>query len=302
MNTIYKMPDKGDPSDVLQLFPKYNLQLLCCRYWLLENWEFRELSYPYWRIYINDQPGASIKHNNTTVNLSPDKFIVIAPNTSYSSQLFDNAIPVSGYCLNGQRLNYENIESESKSKNTIQHLFLHFNLGIPYDNISPGIYEFSLTSHLKDKLTIIKQHLMVENAHFNFYTVLTIHSLISDLLSKIPGNNWDLLSNDYRIIDVLNFIENNLDSNLSNEILAEKTHLATNAFTRLFKQEVGFPPQQYVKKKKIDKACVLLHHFDFSIEKISKDTGFADRYHFSKIFKHVTGLSPAKYRKEFVVS
>ena len=64
MNTIYKVPDVGDPSDVLQLFPKFNLQLLCCRNWWLKRWEFRELSYPYWRIYHNSSVGAVITYEN----------------------------------------------------------------------------------------------------------------------------------------------------------------------------------------------------------------------------------------------
>ena len=77
--------------------------------------------------------------------------------------------------------------------------------------------------------------------------------------------------------------------------------MATNAFTRLFTDELDISPQRFVKKKRIDKACVLLHHFDYSIDRVASETGFSDRYHFSKIFKQITGFSPAKYRKEFGV-
>ena len=63
MGTLSKVPDRGDPSDVLQLFPRFNLQVLCCRYWWLKRWEFRELSYPYWRVYHNSREGAVINFN-----------------------------------------------------------------------------------------------------------------------------------------------------------------------------------------------------------------------------------------------
>lgn len=57
MDALKKIPDKGDPSDIIQLFPRYNLQLHCCRYWWLQHWEFKELSFPYWRIYHNSYQG-----------------------------------------------------------------------------------------------------------------------------------------------------------------------------------------------------------------------------------------------------
>jgi transcriptional regulator GlxA family with amidase domain len=109
------------------------------------------------------------------------------------------------------------------------------------------------------------------------------------------------MSKDYRILQVLSHIESNLDGELSNSSLADHARLATNAFNRLFTEEVGTSPQKYVKKKKIDRACSLLHHSNYSIEKVAAETGFADRYHFSKIFKIHTGLSPARYRKQFRV-
>ncbi|MFC2090659.1 hypothetical protein ACFLT1_07745 [Bacteroidota bacterium] len=70
---ISRLPDKGDPSNILQLFPQFNLQLLCCRYWWLKNWEFDELSHPYWRIYWNPEPGATIIYENNEIRLDADK-------------------------------------------------------------------------------------------------------------------------------------------------------------------------------------------------------------------------------------
>jgi len=79
VSALSKVPDKGDPSDIQQLFPRFNLQLLCCRYWWLKRWEFRELSYPYWRIYHNTSEGAVLTFKgkeykpwkHTQINFSP---------------------------------------------------------------------------------------------------------------------------------------------------------------------------------------------------------------------------------------
>ncbi|GAF01959.1 helix-turn-helix domain-containing protein [Saccharicrinis fermentans] len=181
----------------------------------------------------------------------------------------------------------------------ILHLFIHFNIGMPYDNISPGIYIFDLTEHLREKLQIIKRHLNYENARFSFYSSLAIQSLIGDLLAELPEESWDLVTKNHRILEVLNYVEMNVGRELNNQILANRARLATNAFTRLFTEEIGVSPQKYVKRKRIDKACILLHHSNMSIDEVAVKTGFADRYHFSRIFKQLTSIAPAKYRKEY---
>lgn len=298
MDSFSKIPDKGDPSDILQLFPSYNLQLLCCRYWWLKKWEFRELSYPYWRVYFNKQEGAFINYKGQEYELSPDKIILIAPNTSFATHLSNNQIPDKEDSLEGGRVGERFSEAELVSQKCIPHLFIHFNIGMPYDNISPGIFVFEQNDHLREKISFITQHLNTDFARFDFHSVLIIHSLISDLLSTIPGQSWTPISKDPRILEVLTYIENDLDKDLSDTRLAEETNLSTQFFRRLFKNEVGVSPKKYVIKKRIDKACALLHYSKVSIKEIAVLTGYSDRYHFSREFKKQKGVSPAKYRKE----
>ncbi len=106
MNALLKVPDKGDPSDIQQLFPRFNLQILCCRYWWLKRWEFRELSYPYWRIYHNTSEGAVVTFNGKEYALHPDKVLMVAPNTAYSTQINDFKVPDDGYRLLGARIGH----------------------------------------------------------------------------------------------------------------------------------------------------------------------------------------------------
>ncbi len=295
------LPYKGDPSDAIQSFTPYNLNLLCCRYWWLKRWEFRELAFPYWRVYYNNCEGAYIETHDQTYALSPDKLYLIAPNTSYSTHLYEHHIPSKGFALQGNHITTDYLSNAQSHIKSIRHLFIHFNIGIPYDNISPGIFIIDLTPHIEEKINIITNHLIQNHKQFNFHSTLAIHSLIGDILNALDESNWELKANDNRIIEVLGHIENQITSNLSNEQLADYCQLSTNAFIRLFKEELGISPQHYVRQKRIDKACVLLHHSEKSIEDIAFQTGFANRYHFSRIFAQVTGLSPAKYRNEFKI-
>lgn len=301
MTAIFKEPDKGDPSDIQQVFPRFDFHLLCCRYWWLKNWEFNELSNPYWRIYHNNHHGARINFNGKDYYLGPDKIALIMPNTPFSTRLYNHTIPEKSYVLKGGRIMGSNISNMTSRENLISHLFIHFNLGSIYDNAKPGVFLFDSDSFCNEKITAITKYIVTNYTTFNFQMALTIQSLVASILMKAPGNVWELPSNDSRILDTLNYIETNPTKDLTNLALARRVGLAINSFTRLFTNELDFAPQRYVKKRRINKASVLLHHTHKSIDEIATRCGFADRYHFSRVFKQVNNISPAKYRRDFMM-
>lgn len=294
----------GDPSEIIQSFPKFNLQMHCCRYWWIKNWEHKNLSFPYWRIYNNVQKGAFMEYNGQIHEMHPNTLYLIAPNTNYSSRLYDNSIPNEGYNLTGGRIS-ETTKKENRTllkEGAIEHLFIHFTLGYPYDNISPGIYTFHMDKHLKNKIKRLRNYLTKNVAQFNFTIFLTIQSLICELLSGLSENEWKYPVRDVRIAKVISYIENNISKEFSNESLAGIANMATNAFSRLFKEYTGETLQNFVKKKRINSACLLLLHSDLSIDEIAEKTGFANRYHFTRIFSRIMGNAPARYKKDGLFS
>ena len=53
----------------------------------------------------------------------------------------------------------------------------------------------------------------------------------------------------------------------------------------------------HLKQRRIEKASILLHHTDHSIDEIAELCGFGDRYYFTRVFTRQLGLGPAAYRK-----
>jgi len=290
----------GDPSEIIQSFRNFNLQIHCCRYWWVTNWEHKELSFPFWRIYSNVQEGGFMEYRGQIYEMEPNKLYLIAPNTNYSSRLYNNHIPEEGYNFTGGRIS--DIDKELLNKlikdGAVEHLFIHFTLGYPYDNVSPGIYIFNKDKHLDDKINILRDYLTRNVAQFNFTVSLTIQSLICDLLINMGEEKWKDPIRDVRIAGVINHIENNIDNDFTNESLANIANMATNAFSRLFKEHTGSTVQHFIRKKRVNKACLMLLHSNHSIDEVADRTGFANRYHFTRIFKKVRGHTPAKYRKD----
>jgi transcriptional regulator GlxA family with amidase domain len=98
---------------------------------------------------------------------------------------------------------------------------------------------------------------------------------------------------------VLREIEDHISEELTNKRLAKVANMAVNSFARVFKEEIGLPPQHFVRERRVQKTSILLHHTTEPIEEIARLSGFCDRFHLARVFKEVTTYSPAQYRKQF---
>ncbi|HEY5590135.1 MAG TPA: AraC family transcriptional regulator [Paludibacter sp.] len=296
---FFNVPDKGDPSNIPQLFSGLNINLLCCRFWWLKNWESRNMSFPYWRIYWNKSYGGIISFAGKTIELTPNQVILIPPYTAFSSRLKENTIPPSGYNLEGGRVGDGETEADFLREGAVLHLFIHFNLGMPYDFIAPQLFSFEVSNDLRIDLEELSFSLQQNNVQLSVQSGLLIYKIIILAVSQIPKEFWNLATTDQRILNVLRDIEDHISEELTNKRLAQVANMAVNSFARVFKEEIGIPPQKFVRERRVQKTSILLHHTAEPIEEIARLSGFCDRFHLARVFKEVTSYSPAQYRKQF---
>jgi len=67
-------------------------------------------------------------------------------------------------------------------------------------------------------------------------------------------------------------------------------------FFRMFKSQTGTTPIDYVKRRRLREALLLLRESDLNISEIGDKVGWPDQFYFSKLFKAEIGLSPSAYR------
>ena len=285
----------GDPSSNKQNFMEVKLKLLCCRYWHLDLWDCHDMIFPFWRIYWNRNEGGELRLQEDVYKMTPDYLYIISPFTSFSTRFSKNHKYNSGIHVSGKNLSEGHNETYYE-ENSLIHFFTHFNLGIPFDNVFPGIFKIELTNHLIEGLIYLTNRLKIENHDFKLTFNLKLQSLIREALSHIGSELWKTIKIDSRVLTVHRYIEAGVGEKLSNSELAAIVNMAPNSFARLFKEEMNVTLHQFVQNRKIAKSCELFEHTNKSIEDVAFNLGFSDRYHFSRVFKSVTGLTPASYK------
>ncbi len=95
-------------------------------------------------------------------------------------------------------------------------------------------------------------------------------------------------------------IENELISSIYNNTglkeISARLFISRAHLIRLFKEQKGITPYQFILSEKIKVAKALLSSTELSVKSIADKLCFADEHYFSHLFKQKTGLSPLKYK------
>jgi AraC family transcriptional regulator len=100
-----------------------------------------------------------------------------------------------------------------------------------------------------------------------------------------------------RLKEVLGYVEDHLSRSLGLAELAGVAGLSTSHFKSVFQKTVGLPPHQYVIRRRVERAVVLLREGDMPIARVALDTGFCHQSHLAMHMQRVLGLSPRDVRE-----
>lgn len=95
----------------------------------------------------------------------------------------------------------------------------------------------------------------------------------------------------------VNYIDENLQEEISTEKLAEMVSLSPFYFQRLFKRLVNKPVQEYVKLRRLSEAIIKLQTGEQRILDIAFMYGFSSHASFTRAFKETYGITPEEYKK-----
>ena len=94
------------------------------------------------------------------------------------------------------------------------------------------------------------------------------------------------------------YIERHLEEELSIASLASYAGYMEYYFSKKFKRELGLTPAEYIRKKRLEKAALLLRSSDLDAQQIATRLQFCSQSYFTDCFRKEYGISPTKYRQE----
>lgn len=90
-----------------------------------------------------------------------------------------------------------------------------------------------------------------------------------------------------------------LGENVDLEALARKLGLGYSYFRRVFREQTGLSPWQYLLRSRLARAQRIMAAGDETLAAIAESAGFGSAFHLSAAFKKVHGVSPDIWRRKF---
>ncbi len=126
---------------------------------------------------------------------------------------------------------------------------------------------------------------------------LTLHLLTNYGTTKPVARKLSGGLSGFKLRRVKEFINENLQEDLSLTEISAVADLSQFHFARAFRKTTGLTPQQFLMQQRIERAKELLSKNDIPIVEVSLRTGFKNQRHFTSLFRKFTSLTPKTWRE-----
>lgn len=235
----------------------------------LRDWSYPDCAAPYWRVYWNEKGRGLVGYEGRAYALQGKTVLLIPPETHFSAE----------------------------TVSPMDHLYIHFLAGPPFDRPKPGIARWKAEGEELEELIRLAAAADIQGAAAVLQSAALLASaLCYRMLARFPRELLESGEGQAMAGRVEELVLSRLAEKPSNEELARELGASVPTIERRLRFETGRSLHAYVLELKLREACFLLRHSEESVEEIAEALGFADRSHFSRAFASFRGLSPAAYR------
>jgi AraC-like DNA-binding protein len=143
---------------------------------------------------------------------------------------------------------------------------------------------------------------MDDNSHKDVIADFALKELLIRLMQTQARSlvEKNTLKNQSRISFVADFIKKNLHQKLSIDAIAKMAYVSKSNFFKMFKQELGISPNEFIIHERIKKAKELLNQKK-SVSETAFSTGFSDTNYFIRVFKQIEGVTPKIFQNKKLI-
>jgi AraC-like DNA-binding protein len=266
--------------------------------WHDGDWNFKEISSPFTRIYYVTEGTATVTLESGTYTLSPGHLYIIPAFMRHTDacegifrhyylHIYENVSKNSGI-IEQYQFPFE-IEGEQMDLLLIGELCRrHASMALKASN--PEIYDN--TKNLIDSVSAFRQRPEWDRV----MTTGTLYHLIGRFIYYGRPKYQSAHPHVRCALDLINSRPSEL---LRVENLAAEIHITPDYLIRLFKKHLGCTPAQYIIDRKMMQAKLMLATESTLTKEIAYALGYDNPAYFSHIFRKLTGSTPTEYRNAF---
>jgi len=271
-----------------------NLVFLCKHFWNVHYVCKPHTHLEYELIYIVGGEG-ELASDNINYRLAPGDLLVVEPGETHTGSAHpENPFEMLtlGYQFNARRLYAD------PALFGLDQVFLHLLQAYKkkykrYAIHDCGCIEPVLTKLLEETIHDRRCRKELMRAYLIEFFTLMIRKIES--LVDLQAESLDSVE---AIIRAKRFIQSNFHKPINLEEIADAACLSKSHFCRVFKEETGFTPIEYVNFIRLEKAMTLLWYSNYTLTEIAEHVGFSSIHYFSRSFKKHNGVSPLQYRQQ----
>lgn len=170
------------------------------------------------------------------------------------------------------------------------------------EHVPPGVVQGAISSPLSCYELIKRLRLMLDDQSIHEH--LASRGVLLELLIRLLDPQHHKPTVGHRQESLAHQIRSTLDQAMAKQgntiairpLLSSMGH-SYEHLARIFRQQYGLTPLDYVQSIRIERARHLLRHTDDKLHTVAHAVGYRDAIYFSRLFKQHTGMTPGAYRK-----
>lgn len=125
--------------------------------------------------------------------------------------------------------------------------------------------------------------------------ILALHATLCEMYL---GKNERESKPSRRLIDVEEYIERNIDKDVSPYEIAEALHISYSHLSRIINEELGYSIGELIIRMKINYAeSLMTGEGERGITEIALSVGFGSASYFTRVYKRMRGVTPTAFRR-----
>ncbi|WP_171643763.1 helix-turn-helix domain-containing protein [Paenibacillus phytorum] len=163
--------------------------------------------------------------------------------------------------------------------------------------IVPELYQLplvcTLSSSLNQLIDLMLNYQSFATTDYDSFHILGLAAI--QIYADDCQNRSSAIKNP-EILTVKSYIGDHLNQKINLEKLAQIANISPSHLIRLFRENEGSSPIQYLWTIRIERGLELLRTTGLSIGEIASQCGFSTLFHFSRLVKRKTGKTPTEVR------